>query len=227
MSESAGLKRRGAVALVVVGAHVAAFLSMRYALLHPSPSVETPEFVSIWLTAQAIVRSRNASRPHTKARMLSGLRPTRRPLGAGRAGRTQQPNQSPLPSVQTPHAIDWLAEAERAAQGEVASEADRKRRAEWLSRGTDAESHPLVQAFKPLFPKTPPFGWYHARTHRIEAIKGGPLLIWINDRCFLAFLGLAIIPVCKIGHMEPDGALFEHMHDAADETRFEAPLALP
>jgi hypothetical protein len=187
--------------------------------------------VSIWLTAQTIVRSRNASRPHTKARVLSALHATRKPLGAGRADRAGRagrgaPSEAPQ-LLQTPHPIDWLAEAERAARDEIASEADRKHRAEWLSRGTDAESHPSVQAFRPLFPKTPQFGWDHARTHRIEAIKGGPLLVWINDRCFLAFLGLAIIPVCKIGHMEPDGALFKHLHDAAEETRFEAPLALP
>ena len=240
MSESAEAKRRGAVALVVLAAHVTAFLLMRYELLHPEPAAEAPELVSIWLPAETIGRSRTARQPNLATGTVSAPHPTRKPMRAAQAppsvapplkressvarSTARAPNKASPPPVAPPHAIDWLGEAERAARDEVASEADRKRRAEWLSRGTDAESHPLVRAFKPLFPKTPEFGWYHARTHRIEPIKGGPLLIWINDRCFLALLGLAIIPVCKIGHIEPDGALFEHMHD---EAPFEVPLAVP
>jgi hypothetical protein len=240
VSESAGAKRRGAVALVVIGAHVTAFLLMRHALLHPKLTVEVPEFVSLWLTSQTAVRAAAAHRPTAATRALApspAARETLRAAGAARAGAQpaaaepsveratgSEPKQASPLSVETPHAIDWLGEAEHAARDEVASEADRKRSAEWLSRATEAQTHPLVRALKPLYGKTPAFGWSHARTHRIEAVKGGPLLIWITDRCLVVFAGLAILPVCKIGHMEANGALFEHMHDAAE---LEGALATP
>jgi hypothetical protein len=215
-------KRRCAAAVVVLGAHIALFLLIRYQLLHPHAAVQPPEFVSIWLTPETLARSRapSASREATgasrtspapiKGKRMSRTRPIQ-PESSVESSTGLQPKQSP--HLKAPPAIDWLAEATTAARDEIASENETKHRAEWLSRGTDPETHPLMQAFRPLYPKAPEFGWYNARIHRVQEIKGEGLLIWINDRCFLLFAGLAFIPVCKIGHMEANGALYAHMRD--------------
>ncbi len=225
MGESADLaKRRSAAALAVVGAHVAAFLLMRAGLLHPRPTVETPEFVSIGLPASSTSTSSNATNGSTPgtagaARTSRAATKAKRATRArrGKAGSTErsngvQPEQTPQP-IESHPPIDWLADAEFAARDEIASDIEKRRRAEWLLRGADPETHPLIQALKPMYPKMPEFGWDHARIHRVEHVQGGPLIVWINDRCALAFLGLAVLPVCQIGHMEPNGALFEHIHD--------------
>jgi hypothetical protein len=199
--------RRCAAALVVVAVHVTLFVLMRAEVLRQPSVAEMPVFVSIFVPDQ-----------------MRGLRTTGRARAPARSGGTRasrvvpreaRPKETPQPIAPPPPLrVDWLGEAELAARDQIASEADHKRRSDWLSRGTDPETHPLALALKPMFGKTPEFGWSHEHTHRIEHPPGGPLVFWINKRCVLAFVGLAIIPACAIGHMEPNGALFEHMNDA-------------
>ena len=211
----AGATRRSAAALVVVAAHIAAFLLMRDELLRQRSVGETLEFVSFLVPDET--RATRAHSPAVQPRRRSAARP-RRPAATDAAHVSEDarsiPNEITPQATATPQ-IDWLDEAAKAAQDQVASEADRKRRAEWLSRGTDADTHPLVAAMKPMFAKTPEFGWSHEHTHRIEHPPGGPLLLWINRRCLIAFVGLAIVPACAIGHIEPNGKLFEHMSDGS------------
>ncbi len=190
-------------------------------LFHSHPTVETPELVSIWLPTEtaagfaATPGSKEAGAARTRRARTNPKRAIRGPsAGAGSAGRSASPEaqQGPQPSGTRSH-IDWLGAAEIASGDEIASEAERKRRAEWLSRGIDREIHPAIRSFQPLYPTVPEFGWDHAHIHRVEEVKGGPLIVWINDRCLVALAGLAILPMCKIGHMEANEALFEHMHD--------------
>jgi len=225
VSQSAIGSRRGTAAFVVVVAHVTAFWLMRHALLgRPSP-VETIEFVSLSIPTES-ARDAHATRiteETTRAsRFPRSASEPRRPSENRRSKMRSsvehslriEPQPAPRRPIHGAPAIDWLGEAESTAQREIASEADRKRGEEWLARGTDPQTHPLMQALRPMYGKTPAFGWSHARTHRIEPVKGGPLLVWINDRCFVAIAALFIMPACALGHIEPNGALFEHMHDA-------------
>jgi hypothetical protein len=71
-------------------------------------------------------------------------------------------------------------------------------------------------------PTVPRFGWDYARTHRVEPLPEGGLLINLSDRCAVVLYVLPI-PVCRIGRIPPDGGLFDHMRDR----RSDGPDALP
>lgn len=62
----------------------------------------------------------------------------------------------------------------------------------------------------------PQFEWDHAATHRMEPLPGGGTLINLSDRCALVMYGI-LIPVCKIGRIPVNGALFEHLHDPSND----------
>lgn len=65
-------------------------------------------------------------------------------------------------------------------------------------------------------PTAPRFGWDDARTHRVQQLPEGGLLINLNDRCAVVLYVLPI-PVCKIGHIPVDGGLFDHLRDRRAE----------
>lgn len=113
------------------------------------------------------------------------------------------PPPSPIaPSEQpTPPTIDWHEQAQAAAA----------RQAEELNRPGAGPGAAPSQPANPTKPK-PEFGWDHARTHRVEAIEGGGVLVWLNDRCAVVITLLAM-PVCKIGKIPARGDLFDHMAD--------------
>jgi hypothetical protein len=98
---------------------------------------------------------------------------------------------------QGPAGVDWAHEAGEAARRR-ALEAEAER------------DHKNDQS--PPKPK-PEFGWDRSRTHRIEAIEGGGILVHLNDRCAIVITLLAM-PVCQIGKKPARGDLFEHMDDA-------------
>lgn len=60
-----------------------------------------------------------------------------------------------------------------------------------------------------LEPATPGFTWKY---RRVEITEGGFPIIHINDQC-VAIPFLLMMVFCKIGHIEPQGDLFEHMRD--------------
>ena len=51
-------------------------------------------------------------------------------------------------------------------------------------------------------PTVPRFGWDYARTHRVEPLPEGGLLINLSDRCAVVLYVLPI-PVCRIGRIPP------------------------
>ena len=106
-----------------------------------------------------------------------------------------------------PVAIDWAKEAERAAARQIDADEAAARRAGALSAHDKAPS-----SLAPLPPAGPQFGWSHAATHRLESFPGG-IILNLTDRCAIVF-AVMLIPVCKVGDMEPRGDLFEHMDDA-------------
>jgi hypothetical protein len=103
--------------------------------------------------------------------------------------------------------IDWAGELSRAAKDAVPASPSPPPR-------DFGFPHPTAP---PL--KAPEFAWDYARTHRVESIPTGGLLIHLSDRCVLILAPLPL-PFCRIGKKEPNGELFEHLHDpppAADE----------
>jgi hypothetical protein len=71
----------------------------------------------------------------------------------------------------------------------------------------------------------PEFGWSHSRIHRVESLADGGSIIWINDRCFIAAVGLIPLPFCRIGKIAARGDLFEHIRDPRDLGSNSAPGA--
>ncbi len=98
-------------------------------------------------------------------------------------------NDTPAPT-----SIDWQREAEEAA---------RKHALEAPTPGEPAQTKPKPQ-----------FAWSHSSTHRIEPMKDGGFIVWINDNCGVA-IGIMAMPFCKLGKKPPRGDLFEHMDDPA------------
>lgn len=114
--------------------------------------------------------------------------------------------------IRAPATIDWLGGAEDAARNEINAEDEARRRANWLSRSIDPDTHPLILALEPMYAqKDPPFPVFH----RVQVVDHKVILIQINDHCALAFILIFPLVACKLGHIEPDGTVFEHMHDAA------------
>src|ERR1700722_1423486 len=116
----------------------------------------------------------------------------------------EQASESPQSSA--PVAIDWAKEAERAAARQIDENEAAARRAGALSAHTKAPS-----SLAPLPPPLPQFGWSHAATHRLESFPGG-MILNLTDRCAIVF-SIMLIPVCKVGDIEPRGDLLEHMDD--------------
>jgi hypothetical protein len=116
-----------------------------------------------------------------------------------------------LPPTQTPPApIDWNAEAALTAkQRAQAAAAPGPRVLDQHDAGLDFDG-----GLGPDVYAKPEFGWYHPRTHRIEAMEGGGSILWLNDRCFIVMAGLIPFPMCGNGKIPPRGDLFDHMHDA-------------
>jgi hypothetical protein len=132
------------------------------------------------------------------------------PSAAARPSRTRartQPEPSnaitpPVPTAAPP--IDWAREAELAAADAAAAEAGNKpyrdlssltpEQLEWMKRNR-------------MEPGPPGIAWSDPR-FRLDPVTGIPVL-WINDHCVLVFL----IVACRIGRIEPNGHLFDHMRD--------------
>jgi hypothetical protein len=121
------------------------------------------------------------------------------------------PEPTPDSSSITPTpAPDWRAQATIAANDVL--ETQRRKR-----------EHPSVlepHDFSGVTPGStdsskPTFGWYHARTHRVEGSPGA-LVVNVNDRCAIAVLLIFPLPMCKVGKIAAQGNLFEHMYDLPD-----------
>lgn len=135
--------------------------------------------------------------------------PRKRPP-TGRPRRPTPGREAPSPPVARPIAlppaaaparasIDW----QQAMRREVHS-LDFTRRGRKVEFGFPRRREPTQAA--------PQFGWDYARTHRVQQLPEGGLLINLNDRCAVVLYVLPI-PVCRIGHIAVDGGLFDHLRD--------------
>lgn len=102
--------------------------------------------------------------------------------------------------------IDWEREAELAAQNAVAA-AEKQGNYRDLSALSAAQLSWVRRNH--LEPAPPGIAWTHPR---VEIQKGGLPIIWINDHC-IAVPVMMLMVFCKIGHIEANGGLFDHMRD--------------
>jgi hypothetical protein len=103
--------------------------------------------------------------------------------------------------------VDWAAELDRVARDSATAEASRKP----LNFG-----FPLVSAESSS--KAPEFGWSYAPTHRVESLRGGGLLVNLNDNCVLVFMPLPLF-ACALGKKPANGDLFKQLRDTSVTTR--------
>ena len=93
--------------------------------------------------------------------------------------------------------VDWTRAAEEAAR----------------ERALETEAHRDHRNDRGPSKPQPEFGWDRSRTHPVEPIDGGGILVRISDRCAIVITLLAM-PACQIGKKPARGDLFGHMDDA-------------
>jgi hypothetical protein len=142
--------------------------------------------------------------PESNARPPTSTRGTQRTAPQSTATPpVAQPNSAPSsdePGASHPP-IDWTGELDRAARESVPAEPSR-----------DPRNFGFPHASTPPPSKSPEFAWSHTRTHRVESIPGGGLLINVNDRCVVVLIPFPFFG-CALGKQPPNGDLFEHMHE--------------
>jgi hypothetical protein len=165
---------------------------------------DAPLTTLIWVP-EVVKPVESAQAPPVAARTVRPAAPVTAPTV--RSAPKPEPDSSSITPTPAP---DWRAEAGIAANNVL--EAERRKR----EQPSVLEPHDF-SGVTPGSTDTskPKFGWSHARTHRVEAVPGG-ILFNITDRCAIGLLFLVPLVGCRVGHEEPNGHLFEHMHDLPD-----------
>jgi hypothetical protein len=132
-----------------------------------------------------------------------------------RANPPPEPESSSITPTPSP---DWRAQAQIAANDELEAEARKRQQPSRLAPHDFSGVRPGSTD-----DSKPKFGWNHARTHRVEELSGGGLLVNINDRCAVVVIYFFALPACKIGKMPARGDLFEHMQEAPAVTDSKVP----
>jgi hypothetical protein len=121
--------------------------------------------------------------------------PNRRsPVDQGRVAESNPESNEITPS------IDWNAELARAARAAASG---------------DTKVPPRNFGFPTGPPTTkdyPQFDWDYARTHRVETLPEGGMVIHLNDNCIIVLTPFPF-PLCSPFKRKANGELFKHMHD--------------
>jgi hypothetical protein len=150
--------------------------------------------------------------PRSEDAALAAAAGASRPAPARRPRPQESPQVTPVETSpesapsSAPVMIDWAKEAQLAAGRQIDADEANARRATALS------THKRVPEYLAPPPAQRQFGWSHANTHRIESFPGGGFILNLNDHCAIVFT-IMVIPVCKMGTIEPRGDLFLHLHD--------------
>jgi hypothetical protein len=197
--------------VAVAAAHAALFMVLAKVRLTLVPTVEPETSMLLFmLPSKEIVPApgpANAS-PHRGARRARLPEPQAKP--------GEPPPEDAKSSA--PVMIDWAKEAQLAATRKIDADEAAARRAATFS------THKKVPAsLAPPPPAPPQFHWSYANTHRLESLPDGGFILNLSDRCAIVF-AIMLIPVCKIGVIEPRGDLLLHMDDPP---QFGAPPDVP
>jgi len=121
------------------------------------------------------------------------------------------PNASispPMEPATPPPPIDWQRELESAVQNRVANE-DAEKSYRDLSKSMSPSQIDWLKRHQ-MEPASPGVTW---KTPRVEVTKDGMPIVHINDHCVLVPVLFVPMVFCSIGHIEPNGDLFNHMRD--------------
>jgi hypothetical protein len=104
--------------------------------------------------------------------------------------------------------IDWQAELELVSRNSD-SEANTSNAYRDLSRSMSPAQLDWLRDHQ-MQPASPGIVW---KEPRVEISKNGLPIVHINDHCVLVPIFLIPMVFCGIGHIEPNGDLFKHMHE--------------
>lgn len=179
-----------------------------------------------WLLSRTV--SRFAAVPESTSLSLLYLTPKQSNVEAIRPPPMRPPMSSEHPSVEAPLAvepgdpnptrsalddesnaihpsIDWASELNRVAD-KVASEA----------REVKPREFGAPHVAPPPVAKSPEFAWKRSRTNRLERVTEGTA-IHLGEHCIISITPLPVVS-CTPGKKEANGDLFDHLHDAAQDS---------
>jgi hypothetical protein len=189
---------RAAVFFAVLAVHaVLLFLVIRAARLVSLPRRPSQSLIAI-LLPDALRPTRSEQAPPARVPRSSAPKHERPPPD----------NAITLPpEIPAQPLIDWEHERQLAAQNDVAN-AEKEANYRNLS-GLSQDQLKWIRENR-MIPAPPGITWQHPRFE--FDIHSGLPIYWINDHCVLVLL----MAFCGIGHIEPNGQLFDHMHDAPE-----------
>lgn len=197
---------RAATFVVVLAVH--ALLFYLFAALRspsrPSGEAEAPTTLT-FLPEPELTPAPQPERPPKPPVSARAAQPAA-PKTPARINPAPEPESSSITPTPPP---DWRAEARIAANNELETEERRRQQPSPLAPHDFSAVRPGSTDYS-----KPQFGWSHARTHRVEELPGGGLLVNINDRCAVVLMFIFPFPACKIGKMPVRSDLFDHMRDA-------------
>lgn len=182
-----------------------------------------------WLLSRTV--SRFVAVPESTSLSLLYLTPKQGNVEAIRSPPMRPPMSSEHPSVEAPLAvepgdpgdpnptrsalddesntihpsIDWASELNRVAD-KVASEA----------REVKPREFGAPHVAPPPAAKSPEFAWKRSRTNRLERVTEGTA-IHLGEHCIISITPLPVVS-CTPGKKEANGDLFDHLHDAAQDS---------
>jgi hypothetical protein len=116
------------------------------------------------------------------------------PVNQARAAESNTETNEITPSV------DWNAELMRAARAAASGNTKVPPRNFGFPAGP------------PTLNDYPQFDWDYARTHRVETLPEGGMVIHLNDNCVIVLTPFPF-PLCSPFKRKANGELFKHMHD--------------
>jgi hypothetical protein len=202
---------RTARRLAAAGAAVALqaifyWLTLQQAVQPTRPPRSTP----IEVTLFEGVRPKPGKLPRTGRRIRSRQEAPKREKERARAPIVKRIARAHAAKPAAHAGFDWRSAMRGAVRAEVSGSG-----AKGLRFGFPRPPEPA--------PMPPRFGWDYARTHRVEELPQGGILINLTDHCSLVLYGLVLLPGCRLGRIAADGHLFDGMR----ERRGDRPGALP
>jgi hypothetical protein len=207
LEETGTRKRRSAVFLLILLSHclfIEALIRKGKEIKLTRP--ELSEALRVYLLPQKVPPVSDAPKPESPLKVPQEGSVLNRETSPGLA-----PTVPTAPLIETPPAapqIDWQGESELAAKNR-ASEAEKDNSYLDLSKSMSPAQLDWLKR-NHMEPAGPGITW---KRPRVEVTKDGLPIVHINDHCVL--LPILLIPMvfCSIGHIEPNGDLFKHMHD--------------
>jgi len=194
---------RRVAAAAVAAALQGVFWLILHQTLEPTPAPKSAPLAVTLFAAASRPRPAPPPRKSRHSRLKPGP-PSARALSPV-AAPIEQPVTVPRLATPAPRAsIDW----QRAIRGEVRAEELRSR------PGKLDFGFPRRRA---VAPSAPEFGWDYARTHRVESLRDGGVLINLNDNCVIVIYVVVPLVGCKIGRLPANGHLFDHMRDPGND----------